>query len=81
MLPASELVALKLTDVVHNRLHNRHLLSTIVYGLEGRGLVSSQGRYDTVGGPALPLARDAKKIADRVMKAPRKPLGVLRCPS
>ena len=37
MLPASELVAQKLTDVIHCR----HLLSTIVYGLEGCGLISS----------------------------------------
>ena len=65
MLPASELVALKLSDVVHSR----HLLSTIVYGLEGCGLISSKDRYDTVGGPALPPVRDANKIAERVTKA------------
>ena len=59
MLPASELVAQKLTDVIHCR----HLLSTIVYGLEGCGLISSQDRYGTVGGPVIPPARDATKIA------------------
>ena len=53
MLPSSELVALKLSDVVHSR----HLLSTIMYGLEGCGLLSSQGRYGTVGGPVIPPAR------------------------
>ena len=65
MLPASELVAQKLTDVIHCR----HLLSTIVYGLEGCGLISSQERYDTVGGPAIPPARDVIKIAAAVTKA------------
>ena len=38
MLPQSELVALKLTDVVNSR----HLLATIMYGLEWCGLISSQ---------------------------------------
>ena len=65
MLPASELVAQKLTDVIHCR----HLLSTIMYGLEGCGLISSQERYDTVGGPAIPPARDAIKSAAAVTKA------------
>ena len=65
MLPASELVAQKLTDVIHSR----HLLSTIMYGLEGCGLLSSQERFDTVGGPAVPPARDATKIAAAVTKA------------
>ena len=65
MLPAPELVAQKLTDVIHCR----HLLSTIVYGLEGCGLLSSQERFDTVGGPAVPPARDATKIAAAVTKA------------
>ena len=65
MLPASELVAPKLRDVVHSR----HPLSTVMYGREGCGLISPQGRYDTAGGPALPPARDATKIADKVTKA------------
>ena len=59
MLPASELVAQNLSDVIHTR----HLLYTIVYGLEGCGLISSQDRYGTVGGPVIPPARDATKIA------------------
>ena len=65
LLPASELVTQKLSDVIHCR----HLLSTIVYGLEGCGLISSQDRYDTVGGPVIPPARDATKIAAAVTKA------------
>ena len=51
MLPASELVAQKPTDVIHCR----HPLSTIVYGLEGCGFISSQDRspiqLDTIAFP------------------------------